>query len=69
MIWPGIKQRRAFVPRCSMRERQPPNRQMQSDRPIGARLRVGGAIAGCEKEAIICVGAGFIGPAADLRFR
>ena len=41
-----------------------PNPQMQSDRPISARLRVGGTITGCDKEALICVGAGFIGPAA-----
>lgn len=35
-------------------------------RPIDARLRAGGTIAGCEMETFICVGAGFVGPAADL---
>ena len=49
--------------------RLPPNPQMQSDRPIGAKLGVGGTIAGCEAEALICVGAGCIGPAADLPIR
>ena len=49
--------------------RLPPNPQMQSDRPIGAKLGVGGTIAGCEAEALICVGAGCIGHAADLPIR
>ena len=28
---------------------------------------MGGTITGCEEEALICVGTGFIGPAADLQ--
>lgn len=46
-----------------------PNPQMQSDRPIGAGLHAGGAIAGCDKEMLIGVGAVYVGPAADLQFR
>jgi hypothetical protein len=42
---------------------------MQSDRPIGAKLHAGGTITGCDKEAFICVGTGFLVPAADLQIR
>ena len=58
----AARPRRGFPPPKTPR----PNPQMQSDRPISARLRAGGTFTGCDKEALICVGTGYIGPAADL---
>jgi hypothetical protein len=45
------------VVRASRLDSEPPNPQMQPTGRIGARFHAGGTIAGCDKEALICVGA------------